>query len=62
MGEINPSAYYMLIGTTSTGGIHMVVCRGGAIAHNPDHCNWSIIGPVTGGGSTVWPIHVIAKL
>lgn len=62
MGLINPRTHYMLIGTTSTGGVHMVVCRGGVVVHNPDHCNWSIVGPVTDDSSTIWPIHVVAKL
>jgi hypothetical protein len=62
MSDLNPSAHYMLTGTTSQGGVHMVVCRGGAIAHNPDHCGWSIVGPVSDDSSTGWIIHVLARL
>lgn len=62
MSDINPRAHYMLTGTTSQGGIHMVVCRGGAIVHDPDHCGWRIVGPISGDGATGWVVHVIARL
>jgi|SRR5882757_4885683 len=57
MGEQNPTTYYMVFGRTEYED-HVVVCRGGELAHDPAWY-WS---PLIGPGSTgAWAIMVIAR-
>jgi hypothetical protein len=57
MGNQNPNAHYMLFGRTAHED-HVVVCRGGALAHDPAWYWSPLIGP---GSSGVWAIMVIAR-
>lgn len=57
MGKQNPTTYYMVFGRTDAGD-HVIVCRGGEIAHDPAWYWSPLIGP---GSSGEWCIMVIAR-
>jgi hypothetical protein len=59
MGQYNPTVPYMLYGSTSDGGDHVVVCRGGEIVHNPAWYGCRIVGPASVGH---WQIVVLVRL
>lgn len=53
----NGSAYYILNGSTGEGD-HAVVCRGGAIVHDPAWYRVPFVGPSVDSG--MWIIYVLA--
>jgi len=57
MGELNPTATYMLFGSTVSGD-HVVVCQGGQVVHDPAWYGTGLIGP---GSNTFWTVVVIAR-
>ena len=57
MNQINPGLHYMLVGATSDGGPHVVVCCGDQIVHNPAWHGCAIKGPIDG----IWQIMVVAR-
>lgn len=56
---VNPHAHYILYGSTGSGGTHVVVCKGGAVVHNPAWYGSHIVGPPVG---LDWQIMVLARL
>ena len=57
MREQNPNVIYMLFGRTDCGD-HVIVCRGGEVAHDPAWYSSPLIGP---GSSGYWAVMVIAR-
>lgn len=58
MGEQNPDSHYVLYGRDTSGGDHVVVCRGDKIVHNPAWFGCSLVGPTSTG---YWVTLVIAR-
>lgn len=56
---VNPDAVYLLFGGVDGGGDHVVVCRGGAVVHNPAWYHCSIVQPASHG---MWQVLVVARL
>lgn len=54
---INPDSVYILTGATADGTDHCVVCRGGAVVHNPSPGS-RVVGPTSEGW---WQVMVIAR-
>jgi hypothetical protein len=58
----NPDALYLLFGVTQSGGAHVVVCRGGAIEHDPAWVKSPMVGPsMTVDGEPVWMVMTICR-
>lgn len=49
MGECNPGALYLLTGQSPRGFNHVVVCRGGKLAHDPSQEGGGLVGPCDDG-------------
>lgn len=58
MRQMNPNVPYLLFGSTAGGVNHVVVCRGGAVVHNPS-TGADLVGPAAEG---VWQILVMVRL
>jgi hypothetical protein len=59
MGQYNPNVPYLLYGSTSDGGDHVVVGQGGKIVHNPSWYGCHVVGPSSAGH---WQIVVLCRL
>lgn len=57
MAELNSTVHYMLFGSTESGG-HVVVCRGGAIVHDPSWYSSPLVGP---GKDGMWAVCAIVR-
>lgn len=57
-GTANPNAPYMLFGGMPGGGDHVVVCKGGAVFHDPAWIKVMMSGPTSQG---VWLIMVLVR-
>lgn len=57
-GDFNPTAHYILFGGLDGGGDHAVVCKGGAVVHNPAWVPCSLRGPLSIG---VWQILLLVR-
>jgi hypothetical protein len=57
MAIVNAETVYILFGRT-TGGDHVVVCKGGKVIHDPIWYPSTLIGP---GSLGIWSIMVITK-
>jgi hypothetical protein len=55
---VNPGVHYVLFGGVSEGN-HAVVCKGGAVVHNPAWYGGTLTGPVH--DLNVWQIMAICK-
>lgn len=59
----NPEAVYLLFGMTASGGGHVVVCRGGAIDHDPAWSRSPLVKPsMTVDGEPVWMVLTICRI
>ena len=57
MAVNNPNVFYMLFGSTESGG-HVVIGRGGEIVHNPAWTGGQLVGPQSNG---FWTICVLTR-
>lgn len=64
MGQSNPTVTWMLFGSTSDdqSDMHVNVCQGGKVAHDPAWVPTSIKQPYREGDQSVWQIWIVARV
>ena len=64
MSRSNPDAIWMLFGSTSDDqtDMHVNVCRGGKVVHDPAWVPTSIKQPYREGGDSVWQIWLVSRI
>ena len=64
MSRSNPDAIWMLFGSTSDDqtDMHVNVCRGGKVVHDPAWVPTSIKQPYREGGESVWQIWLVSRI
>ena len=59
IGSQNPQSVYLLFGRTESETDHVVVCRGGAVVHDPAWYKSRMIGP---GSHGCWSVVVLGRI
>lgn len=67
MEEMNPTVTWLLFGSTAPLGtpptnLHVSVCQGGRVVHDPSWVPTSIKQPYTEGGESIWQIWVVSRV
>lgn len=67
MGHMNPTVTWLLFGSTThpdvleAASLHVNVCQGGKVVHDPAWVPTSIKSPYREGGESVWQIWVVCR-
>lgn len=64
MGQMNPGVTWLLFGDTGTtgDGLHVNVCQGGSVVHDPAWIPSSIKHPFVQDGEAVWQIWLVVRV
>ena len=64
MGQMNPGVTWLLFGDTGTtgDGLHVNVCIGGSVVHDPAWVPSSIKRPFVQDGEAVWQIWLVVRV